>query len=66
MIREYYKSSKIFFAKNSKMSICQTNACDNGSCMHCQFNLVTGQQACIVTFKDMEQLLIEEITRKYL
>ena len=48
------------------MTICETFGCGSPSCMNCQFNFVTGQQASIVTLKDMEQLLIEEITRKHL
>ena len=50
----------------SEMTLCPISMCDRPNCMHCQYNLVTGQQANIVTFKDMEQFLIEEITRKHL
>ena len=48
------------------MAICPTYGCGNFECLHCRFNYATTQQLNVVTFKDMEQLLIEQIAREHL
>ena len=40
------------------------NGCEQTNCPDC--NLENGQGRIIVTFKDLEQMLIEEITRNNL
>ena len=49
-----------------EMPTCPPNHCGDSKCLHCQYNAETGQQTPMITFKDLEQQLVEKIARELL